>query len=176
MTTPTKITTAMLQQLAEAGIRQRVADIERELAAYHKVWPDVFISPTAPQLLKAPPKPEASNGHWPAVTFTLKPPTPTPPTTKSKHAAAWTPARRAKQARLMKKYRAAGVVTTKASAKRLDKVQAYLTQHGESAIQDLMTAGGYKTSAHIIGMMASGLKSGRFQRTGKGRYALGPKA
>jgi len=61
-------------------------------------------------------------------------------------------------------------------SERLDSVHAYLKQHGDSALKDIMKATGYRKSAGLISAMSIGLKAGRFQRTGKGRYALGPKA
>jgi hypothetical protein len=168
----TTLSKAQLQHLAEAEVRQRVADLERELAMYQKSWPDIFIAPTAPQLLKALPKPTAAsmngNGNWPAVTFVKS------STTKKKHdkrSTAWTPARRKAQSRRMKKQRAK---SSKGRAGRLGKVQAYLHKHGESSLQDLMTASGYTSAASIISAMNTGLKSGDFKRVSKGRYTLGP--
>jgi len=85
-----------LHTFAAAGIALKLVAIERELAAFHKEWPELFLSPTAPQLLKAPTK-NGSNGHWPPIAPT--------PDRAAAISATWTPARRAKQARLMKKVR-----------------------------------------------------------------------
>jgi len=173
MTTTKSLTKERLQQLAEAGVRNRVADLEMELAVYHKVWPDVFISATAPVLLKAMPKSE-SNGHWPVTTFTKT----TKESKASKHrASSWTPKRRAKQSQLTKARWKNGVYKSKVKkSARLDRVMAYLKKHGESSTTDLMAAGGYKKSSSLINAVAVRLRSGIIQRTGRGRYALGSKA
>lgn len=55
-----------LHVFAAAGVAQKIATMEQELATYHKEWPELFLSPTAPQLLKAPTK-NGSNGHWPPI-------------------------------------------------------------------------------------------------------------
>jgi hypothetical protein len=180
------LTKAMLQQLAEAGVRQRVADLERELAVYHKVWPDVFISPTAPQLLKAQPKSGSTNGHWPVTTFTK-----TKTKTTTKHAASWSPERRAAASKEVKARWKNGVYKSKVKKSKktkktnhgnaglVDRIHAYLQAHGESSLKDMQTGSGYTGNngpASIVSTMQRGLKSGRFKRTGKGRYSLGPKA
>lgn len=84
-----------LHTFAAAGIALKLVAIERELAAFHKEWPELFLSPTAPQLLKAPTK-NGSNGHWPPIA-------PAPDRAPAKpHGGVWTPARRAAQARRIK--------------------------------------------------------------------------
>lgn len=95
-----------LHSFAEAGIAQRLSAIEKELAVYHKEWPGLFISATAPQLLKATPK-NGSNGQWPIVI--------------TEKAARWTPERRAKQAELMRRRRAKELHAAKAAAKAAAK-------------------------------------------------------
>jgi hypothetical protein len=186
--TSATLTKAMLQQLAEAGVLQRVADLERELAIYHKVWPDVFISATAPQLLKAMPKATSgsTNGHWPVTTFTK-----TKTKTTTKHAASWSPERRAAASKEVKARWKKGVYKSKVKKSKktkttnhgnaglVDRIHAYLQQHGESDLKAMVTGTGYTGNngpASIVSTMQRGLKSGRFKRTGKGRYALGPKA
>lgn len=53
------------------GIRQHLLDIEKELAGLHRDWPDLFLSPTPPQLAKAILKTNGNgNGHWPAIIAT----------------------------------------------------------------------------------------------------------
>jgi hypothetical protein len=83
-----------LHSFAAAGVAQKLATMERELAGYHKEWPELFLSPTPPQLLKAPAK-NGTNGHWPPLTSAEK--------MSAAKKASWTPERRALQARLMKK-------------------------------------------------------------------------
>lgn len=57
-----------LHTFAAAGVAQKIAGIERELATYHKEWPELFISVTAPQLLKPALKTGiSSNGHGPTT-------------------------------------------------------------------------------------------------------------
>jgi hypothetical protein len=64
-----------LHDLAAAGVANRIRDIERELAEYHREWPTLFLTPTPPQLLAAAKKAAAQNGngaaHWPAVAAPL---------------------------------------------------------------------------------------------------------
>ncbi len=55
-----------LHAYAAAGVAAKIATMERELATFHKEWPELFLSATAPQLLKAATK-NGSNGHWPPV-------------------------------------------------------------------------------------------------------------
>jgi hypothetical protein len=68
-----------IRVLAEAGVRPRIEAIERELALYHKEWPEIFLTPTAPQLLKAKRRNghENGNGHWPPVLAPEETPAPT---------------------------------------------------------------------------------------------------
>jgi pyruvate/2-oxoglutarate dehydrogenase complex dihydrolipoamide acyltransferase (E2) component len=130
-----------LHALAAPGVAQKVAAMELELATYQKEWPELFISPTAPQLLKLPRR-NGHNGHWPIVvtkvtkkaTHAATAPEPTPPTTtinaelkRRKMRAAWTPERRAKMARLMKK-RQKALHAGKAAKKAAKKAG----QHDES--------------------------------------------
>jgi hypothetical protein len=58
-----------LHELAEAGARAMVQDMERRLADLYKEWPGLFVSKTPPQLLAPALKAAGSNGngHWPAV-------------------------------------------------------------------------------------------------------------
>jgi hypothetical protein len=138
---------------------------------YHHGWPELFLSPTAPQLLKAAPK-ASTNGHWPDVVLTKK-------KKPTKHAASWTAERRAAQGERLKARIAAGKgpkSTTKKKIGLVHRVHAYLKKHGESAVKDLIAGTHGKTSAAVISSMHPGMKSGQFVRTGKGRYALGPKA
>jgi hypothetical protein len=86
-----------LHTFAAAGVAQKIATIERELAVYHKEWPELFLSATVPQLLK----PVLKNGHSSNGTHAA---IDAPPSSKqSKQIASWTPARRAKQARIMRR-------------------------------------------------------------------------
>jgi hypothetical protein len=92
-----------LHALAAPGVAQKVAAIEQELATYHKEWPELFLSPTPPQLLKARQR-RNGNGHWPLVAKKATPaPTAIEDARKRKVAATWTPERRALMARLMRK-------------------------------------------------------------------------
>lgn len=54
------ITNEELRELAAAGVSQRIHAIEQQLAKYHKGWPELFRSATAPQLLKGHAN---GNGH-----------------------------------------------------------------------------------------------------------------
>ena len=56
-----------LHTFARAGVAQKIAGIERELATYHKEWPDLFMSATPPQLLKPELKNGTGNGHAPIL-------------------------------------------------------------------------------------------------------------
>lgn len=82
-----------LHQFAAAGVAQKIAAIEKELSTYHKEWPELFLSATAPQLLKAALK-NGNNTHWPIGENGTAP---------SRKTAEWTPERRAKQAAIMRK-------------------------------------------------------------------------
>jgi hypothetical protein len=66
-----------LHDFAAAGVANRIRDIERELADYHKEWPTLFVTPTPPQLLAAAKKAATSNGNgasaWPATSATPLP-------------------------------------------------------------------------------------------------------
>jgi hypothetical protein len=63
------MTKEQLHDLAAAGVANRVKDIERELAEYHREWPTLFLSATPPQLLAAAKKAAHQNGNgsgaWP---------------------------------------------------------------------------------------------------------------
>jgi hypothetical protein len=194
---------AELHAFAAAGVAQKVAAIEQELAIYHREWPEMFLSPTAPQLLKAPLRNGNGTGHWPIVATKPAPETAGDDAVtierllaeRKVHAqrlkASWTPARRAKMARLMKqrskaihKAKAAKRAVAKTGGSRrgsrlggpvVDGIHAYLQAHGESSLKDLM-AGVKKGASNVVTCMAAGLKSGRFTRVSKGRYALGPHA
>jgi hypothetical protein len=48
-----KLGISELRTLATAGISMRVKEIEKELAVYHEGWPELFLSSTVPQILKA---------------------------------------------------------------------------------------------------------------------------
>lgn len=65
-----------LHQFAAAGVAQKMQSIERELAVYHKEWPELFLSATPPQLLKVGLKNGNGNGngHWPAIVATAPEP------------------------------------------------------------------------------------------------------
>jgi hypothetical protein len=185
---------AELHAFAAAGVAQKVAAIEQELGIYHREWPELFLSPTAPQLLKAPLRTYGTgNGHWPIVaTKPHEAPAADALTIDTLLAerherhrnavkASWTPARRAKQARLMKARRkGSAILKGHRAGKRIggrvvDGVHAYLQAHGESSLKELMQA--TKTGAsNVVSTMQSGLKSGRFVRVRKGRYTLGPQA
>lgn len=56
------MTNEELRELAAAGVSQRIHAIEQQLATYHQEWPELFISPTPPILLKI-----HANGHQPAA-------------------------------------------------------------------------------------------------------------
>lgn len=60
-----------LRALAVDGVRHKLQVIERVLADYFKEWPELFISPTPPQLLKAPMKNGAGPSLADVVTATL---------------------------------------------------------------------------------------------------------
>jgi hypothetical protein len=62
------LTKKELHDFAAAGVANRIKDIERELAEYHRGWPMLFLTKTPPQLLIAASR--NGNGHWPPVTAT----------------------------------------------------------------------------------------------------------
>jgi hypothetical protein len=114
------MTTEELHELAAAGVSQRIHAIEQQLAKYHKGWPELFLSATAPQLLKAHANGNGNgNGHGPdwiapaavPMNETAAPPVPRRRRSKPARKAAavdgrttsWTPERRAKHARAMRK-------------------------------------------------------------------------
>jgi len=63
------MTNEELHELAAAGVSQRIHAIEQQLATYHRGWPELFASPTPPQLLKIPMNGNGAsgNGHKPAA-------------------------------------------------------------------------------------------------------------
>jgi hypothetical protein len=89
-----------LHTFAAAGVAQRVGAIEQELAEYHKEWPDLFLSPTAPQLLRTTVN---GNGHVRRASDIETMIAKVDGMIAAKRGGVWTPERRAKQARLMKK-------------------------------------------------------------------------
>jgi hypothetical protein len=64
-----------LHTLAAAGVAGRVGEIEKELASYHREWPELFLSPTVPQLLKAPVKTNGHDPRWAALASQAAPTT-----------------------------------------------------------------------------------------------------
>jgi len=92
-----KFTRDELQQFAIAGVRDRVRDIEKELHRMQREFPSIFIT-DAPLVLLAPEK-RTDGKSWPLVKadHTAR---------NQKIAATWTPARRRKAAKMMKKTRA----------------------------------------------------------------------
>jgi hypothetical protein len=65
-----------LLELASLGIRHKVREMERQLADMWKVFPDIFLGDSAPQLLRPEPRGGSSNGHWPAIEVSLDEPAP----------------------------------------------------------------------------------------------------
>ncbi len=57
------MTNEELRELAAAGVSLRIHTIEQQLATYHKEWPELFASPTPPQLLKVPTNGNGNNGN-----------------------------------------------------------------------------------------------------------------
>ena len=84
-----------LHRFAADGVRNKIAAMEVELSTYHREWPELFLSATAPVLLKAELK-HGSNGNgsgpWVPVTIIKT----------TRHAASWTPERRAAAAARMR--------------------------------------------------------------------------
>jgi hypothetical protein len=56
------MTNEELHVLAAAGLRERIATMQAELTVYHEEFPELFVSATPPQLLKAHAN---GNGHGP---------------------------------------------------------------------------------------------------------------
>jgi hypothetical protein len=95
------MTKEQLQRFAEAGVREHMLAMERELRDYHRTWPALFKPGPPPQFVAAARKNGNGNGRWPAIEATAPAPEPDPKNTKAMKSA-WTPARRAKQARMMR--------------------------------------------------------------------------
>lgn len=58
-----------LIELASFGVRHKVRAMEQQLAAMWKLFPDIFLSTGAPQLLRPEPR-SNGNGAWPALEVT----------------------------------------------------------------------------------------------------------
>jgi hypothetical protein len=85
-----------LRALAARGVKDRLAEIERELARMHAEFPEAFASATAPIVLAAEARP-SGNGWKAEHVETVR------DAVAEGHKRAWTPARRAKYSRMMKK-------------------------------------------------------------------------
>jgi hypothetical protein len=88
---------AELRELAEWGVRRKLESIERQLAVLYDEFPNVFIGDAAPVFVRAETR-ESGNGWKPEMQDTLKR---TP--AGAAISATWTPERRARASRLMKK-------------------------------------------------------------------------
>ena len=93
----TKFTREELLQFAQAGVRETVRGIERTIARLQREFPEVMIGGTI-ALLK--PEPRTDGQAWPHLDVE---PTRPPVKKGDGRRAAWTPARRKKQAALMRK-------------------------------------------------------------------------
>lgn len=97
------MTKAELRELAEAGARQRVRAIEKQLDGLLEEFPGIFASATVPALLK--PAEKAGGNDWPTIRATVTGPLDDDEEKKvdgrRKHPV-WTPERRAKMSRLAK--------------------------------------------------------------------------
>lgn len=190
-----------LRTLARDGARRQLRDLEQQLALLFGEFPDLFLSDTPPQLLKAERRPPATsrNGTAPAVNWNITA-TP-PPDVKASMAvirgrqggkAGWTPARRKAQARRMKNLAArqnAGrrrlgqsPKATKGQPRRLGQIknftpyraiQAYMAAHGPSRLKDLTATIKAKHPANVSGFMKHGIAHGYFKKVDTGVYALG---
>jgi hypothetical protein len=104
------MTNEELRELAAPGVSQRIHAIEQQLATYHQGWPELFASPTPPQLLKIPLNGSNGNGHQPAA---AAPTTETAAPARRRRAkrapvvdgrtTSWTPERRAKHSRAIRR-------------------------------------------------------------------------
>jgi hypothetical protein len=90
------MTNEQLHELAAPGVTQRIHAIEAELASYHKEWPELFLT-APPRLLKAGTPSSNGNGHRPAA------PPIVAPAAGDGRTSSWTPERRAKHARAIRR-------------------------------------------------------------------------
>jgi hypothetical protein len=90
------MTNEQLHELAAAGVTQRIHAIEAELATYHKGWPELFLI-EPPRLLKAGTPSPNGNGHRPAAPPIVL------PAAGDRRTSSWTPERRAKHSRAIRR-------------------------------------------------------------------------
>jgi len=101
-----------LRAFAVAGMRQTIRKIELQLARIFNEFPEVFISKTAPVLLKAEPREDGKD--WGGARAGAGRPTATPRASAALKKA-WTPKRRREQSARMRKLQKRGHMQTKAA-------------------------------------------------------------
>jgi len=169
----TKFTREELLAFAQAGVRERVREMEREIVRLQQQFPEVMITSTI-ALLK--PERRTDGQSWPAL--------PKPSTTNTNRVdavkAAWTPARRKRQAALMKKRSAKMHAARRAAVKRAKKSgDGYVWQKMQAA---LLAAPDHRATSKEL-QQATGSNSVAiansfnehddiFRRVGQGVYSL----
>ena len=178
-----------MQEYARLGVRMHLEEIERQLAGLHRQFPDLFLGDTAPIFLRPEPKPNGTS-TWPTVQVSAPEVVGTngghgtnPSKASVSQKASWTPARRAKQAKMMKKR---SLAMHAAKAQRHAKLGAtepwgyfvwqrmhdfLQTQDQRTAkVQDIMR----EAKVNVGASVASAIKNHPeyFKRVGVGRYQL----
>lgn len=181
-----------LQLLAAYGVRHKLFLMERELRELFRDFPEAFASETPPVLLRPERKPNGND--WPALASATSDETLTAPSSERRGSGEWTPERRAKQARHMKRMRSKLVAarhpkTKKESSKKThgrpkgprsspwgtfvwQRVHDYLAAQPTrtASVGDIKKAAKVNSSASLI-TAVMGHKD-LFQRAGEGLYKL----
>jgi len=166
-----KLTRRDLLRLAQYGAHREVVKIEQQLNELQKTFPDIFVSNERIVLLKAELR-DSTNGHR------------SPSRTRAtKIAAAWTPERRAKQARRMRAQMRKKHGTKKKTSKKTSKKKpedlwknrwyARLRAHGPESVGTSAEALGTE-SANLLTGSQGYLTSGTIKKLGLGKYSAGP--
>lgn len=175
-----------LQLLAAYGVRHKLSLMERELRDLFHDFPEAFASDTPPVLLRPERKPNGND--WPALAATSD-----ETVTAPRKASTWTPERRAKQARHMKRLQSK-LVAGRYGTKKPEKTNGRRPKGGKASspwgtfvwqrahdylaaqptrtasVDDIKKAAKVNSSASLI-TATTGHKD-LFQRVGKGQYKL----
>lgn len=134
---------AELLELAAVGMHRRLMADEARLAEIWKEFPQLFLGETPPTFVRPEPR-ESSNGHWPPIVATRADEADKPAVASRGSVAAkasWTPERRAKQARSMKR-----MLARKRQAKGVKTVKASLAAKAKAPAPKSRAASGEKTT------------------------------
>jgi hypothetical protein len=157
------MTKSDLLGLAQWGAHREVAAIEQRLHALQREFPDIFVVNESIVLLKAELR-SSDNGLAPRKK-------------NFKYSASWTPARRAKQAKVMRKRLKAmhGRLTKKKPKRTLWKDRWYARLKKRGPEQLSISAHALRTaSATLLTSADSYLKDGTIKKQKSGLYAAGP--